>query len=131
MENIWKVESFNVRDSNGVAGEIERDLKKVCELLKVRNYSGQTVERYSKWVREFLELYGTNKGQKEINEFLTMLAQKLVPKLKKQVELVRALHKMDVKDGWGRVELPGNIVMKYAGAEKELKWQWLFPQRNR
>ncbi len=120
-----------MRDSNGVAGEIERDLKKVCELLKVRNYSGQTVERYSKWVREFLELYGTNKGQKEINEFLTMLAQKLVPKLKKQVELVRALHKMDVKDGWGRVELPGNIVMKYAGAEKELKWQWLFPQRNR
>lgn len=60
-----------------------------------------------------------------------MLPQKLVPKLKKQVELVSALHKMDVEDGWGRVELPGNIVMKYAGAEKELKWQWLFPQRNR
>lgn len=232
-----------VHDSNGEAAEIERDLKKVCELLKVRNYSVQTVERYSKWVREFLKLYGTNKGQKEINEFLTMLAvkrkvsastqnqamaallfyfrfvkrenpvelasvvhakkqrripvvfsrdevrrviefmpedkrlcaellygtgmrlnellelrvldvdfdrneiiirhgkgdkdryvmlpQKLVPKLKKQVELVSALHKMDVEDGWGRVELPGNIAMKYAGAEKELKWQWLFPQRNR
>ena len=60
-----------------------------------------------------------------------MLPQSLVPQLRSQIEYVNALLEKDIKDGWGAVEMPGGLAKKYPDGSKELKWQWLFPQKNR
>lgn len=68
------------------------------------------------------------KGDKDRH---VMLPQSLVPKIKLQIENVKSLHEKDLADGWGSVPMPGNLSAKYITDQKELKWQWLFPQKNR
>ena len=68
------------------------------------------------------------KGDKDRH---VMLPQSLVPKIKLQIENVKKIHDKDIADGWGAVPLPDALAGKYPDAEKELKWQWLFPQKNR
>ena len=34
-------------------------------------------------------------------------------------------------EGFGAVSLPNALDSKYPSGSKELKWQWLFPQKNR
>ena len=68
------------------------------------------------------------KGDKDRH---VMLPQKLIPELKEHIAKVKALHQKDLKEGFGKVALPGQLAKKYPDAEKEFKWQWLFPQKNR
>lgn len=68
------------------------------------------------------------KGDKDRH---VMLPQKLVPKIKEQIEAVRKIHQKDLEDGWGKVAIPNQLDKKYPTAAKEFKWQWLFPQANR
>lgn len=68
------------------------------------------------------------KGDKDRH---VMLPQKLVPKIKEQIEAVRKIHQKDLEDGWGKVAMPNQLDKKYPTAAKEFKWQWLFPQANR
>ncbi len=68
------------------------------------------------------------KGDKDRH---VMLPQKLVPELKTQIEKVKLLHEKDLSAGWGKVSMPESLAGKYPGGSKELKWQWLFPQKNR
>jgi integrase len=51
----------------------------------------------------------------------------MVPRLKEQVERVRALHGADVRAGHGRVWLPTALATKLPNADRELAWQYLFP----
>ena len=44
-----------------------------------------------------------------------------------QVEVVKAIHRRDVKDGFGEVHLPFALAEKYRNANRELGWQYLFP----
>lgn len=60
-----------------------------------------------------------------------MLPQKLIPRLKEQIEAVHKLHKKDLSDGWGKVKIPDALLRKKPSLGKELGWQWLFPQKNR
>ena len=50
--------------------------------------------------------------------------------LKAQINRVIALHDTDLKDGYSGVFLPDRLEKKYAGAPKELIWQWFFPARE-
>lgn len=68
------------------------------------------------------------KGDKDRH---VMLPQSLIPKIKEQIENVKKLHEKDLADGWGAVPLPGALGAKFPDGQKELKWQWLFPQKNR
>lgn len=68
------------------------------------------------------------KGDKDRH---VMLPQKLVPKIKEQIEAVRKIHQKDLEDGWGKVAMPNQLDKKYPTVAKEFKWQWLFPQANR
>ena len=68
------------------------------------------------------------KGDKDRH---AVLPQRLVIKLKNHIANVKAIHQKDLADGWGSVELPNKLAIKYPNAQKEFKWQWLFPQRNR
>lgn len=62
---------------------------------------------------------------------VTMLPESLVPPLKKQITVVETLHKRDLEAGWGRVPLPNALERKYPAANKDICWQWVFPQRRR
>lgn len=75
---------------------------------------------------EIIIRYG--KGSKDRH---VMLPQSLVPELKEHIRRVKTIHEKDLQEGWGQVPLPGKLASKYPEAGKELKWQWLFPQKNR
>lgn len=60
-----------------------------------------------------------------------ILPSTLKEELKQHILEVKKIHDKDLKEGWGKVKLPGNIENKYPHAPKELKWQWLFPQTHR
>ena len=47
--------------------------------------------------------------------------------LREQIETVARLHTEDLNAGYGEVVLPGALARKFPGANRELKWQYLFP----
>jgi integron integrase len=62
---------------------------------------------------------------------VTMLPRAVRPALHEQLTVARAIHRQDLADGWGRVELPAALVRKYPNAAAEWRWQWVFPQQRR
>ena len=68
------------------------------------------------------------KGDKDRH---VMLPKSLASELKAQIKFVRKVHEKDLSEGWGSVSMPEALALKYPGGCKELKWQWLFPQKNR
>jgi integron integrase len=61
----------------------------------------------------------------------TLLQDRMAEQLRSHLQTVRALHRKDLTDGWGRVELPHALARKYPNAPVEWGWQWVFPQHNR
>ena len=64
------------------------------------------------------------KGQKDR---AVPLPTRVEARLHEQVERVRRLHEKDVRAGHGRVWLPYALREKFANADRELGWQYLFP----
>jgi integron integrase len=62
---------------------------------------------------------------------VTVLPTSLVKPLGRQLEMARALHEMDVREGFGRVHLPYALARKHLNAEREWCWQYVFPARRR
>jgi len=62
---------------------------------------------------------------------ITMLPESLKVPLRDHLTRVKAIHAMDLADGWGRVQLPEALDRKYPNAPTEWRWQWVFPQENR
>jgi len=60
----------------------------------------------------------------------TVLPALLIDDLKNQVERVKALHIIDLKNGYGNVTLPYALDRKYPAAGKELGWQFLYPSKS-
>ncbi len=69
------------------------------------------------WVR-------SGKGMKDR---VTLLPQKCIPDLQKQMKRVRNLHERDLKKGLGKALLPGALVKKYPDEDQQLRWQYVFP----
>ncbi len=57
----------------------------------------------------------------------TVLPQLLVPALQRHVAWRKSVHDLDLQNGHGLVELPGRLAQKYKQANREFRWQWLFP----
>ncbi len=68
------------------------------------------------------------KGRKDR---ISMLPDRVIPKLKNHIDKVRRLHQSDLKKGFGKTILPNALSKKYPGAEEKFIWQYLFPARNR
>jgi integrase len=51
--------------------------------------------------------------------------------LRAQIAGVERVHEVDLRQGFGSVSLPTALERKYAGASRELGWQWVFPSRRR
>jgi integron integrase len=62
---------------------------------------------------------------------VTMLPESLRKPLQEHLLRVRDIWEKDLSDGYGHVTLPDALKRKYANAESEWRWQWVFPQRNR
>jgi site-specific recombinase XerD len=58
---------------------------------------------------------------------LTVLSEAMVPALQRHIAWRKSLHDIDTANGCGLVELPGRLAIKYKSANRELRWQWLFP----
>lgn len=61
----------------------------------------------------------------------TMLPESLTKPLKVHLDEVQKIHRKDLGDGWGRVNLPEALERKYPNAPGEWRWQWVFPQEQR
>ena len=55
------------------------------------------------------------------------LPANLIAELTQQIEIARNDHNNDVAQGHGRVYLPDALARKYTNADKEFKWQYVFP----
>jgi integron integrase len=55
------------------------------------------------------------------------IPDKLANDLQNQVLRVKSTHDEDLKAGFGSVFMPTALARKYPNAEKELRWQYLFP----
>jgi len=62
---------------------------------------------------------------------VTILPGALMGPLRVQIAGVERVHEVDLRQGFGSVSLPTALERKYAGASRELGWQWVFPSRRR
>ncbi|MCK5131487.1 MAG: integron integrase [Candidatus Sabulitectum sp.] len=62
---------------------------------------------------------------------VSMLPESLRKSIQEHLKSVRAIHRKDLVDGWGRVLLPDALERKYTNAPEEWRWQWVFPQKSR
>ncbi len=70
----------------------------------------------------------SGKGGKDRTTFLPRL---LRDDLFHHIERVKALHRKDLEEGFGRVYLPNALARKYRNAAWETPWQYVFPAKTR
>jgi integron integrase len=73
----------------------------------------------------------TIRDGKGFKDRVTLLPESVKEPLKQHLKEVKALHKDDLADGYGRVEMPYALARKYPNAASEWRWQFLFPQKMR
>ncbi len=61
----------------------------------------------------------------------TMLPEIVKPALRTHLAAVRRIHERDLGEGFGRVKLPKALARKYPAADKEWRWQYVFPSSKR
>jgi integron integrase len=57
----------------------------------------------------------------------SVLPESACAPLRRHLERVARLHRQDVADGAGWVELPSAVGRKYRNAGRDWRWQWVFP----
>ena len=53
------------------------------------------------------------------------------PALQAHLSKVEKIHQKDLSEGFGRVHLPYALARKYPAADKEWRWQYIFPSTKR
>jgi integron integrase len=89
-----------------------------CLRLRVKDCD---FERHQITVRE-------GKGDKDR---VTMLPLSLRERLKEHLVKINLLHEEELREGFGTVYLPSALSRKYPNAEREWKWQYIFPASKR
>lgn len=67
---------------------------------------------------------------KSLKDRTVPMPQKIKQRLRLQVEYIEELHQTDVSAGYGSVYLPHALAQKFPNADKETKWQFLFPMKK-
>ena len=62
---------------------------------------------------------------------ITTFPEKLVQPLKEHLVRVKAIHEQDLVEGHGQVYLPHALARKYPHADKDWRWQYVFPAGHR
>ena len=112
-------------------GRIFAGLKGQCKLMAGLMYGGGLrVEECCKLRVQDIDLAAltirvlNGKGDKTR---LTLLPGMLAPALRRHLAWRKSVHDLDLANGGGLVELPGRLALKYKNANRDLRWQWLFP----
>jgi integrase len=92
---------------------------RLMELLRLRVH-------HVDFERGQLVVYG-GKGDKDR---VTVLPEKLQPRLREHIERLRPLFESDRRAKLAGVWLPEGLARKYARASEQWEWQWLFPSRE-
>lgn len=69
----------------------------------------------------------SGKGNKDR---ITTFPASIIPFLQEHLKKVKMIHDNDLSQGYGAVYLPHALSRKYLKANKEWKWQYVFPARN-
>ncbi len=80
---------------------------------------------------DFAQLQIVVREGKGDKDRITMLPATLVQPLERQLERAKALHEVDVREGFGHVYLPYALTRKYPNADREWGWQYVFPASKR
>lgn len=79
--------------------------------------------------------FGYNKvyiyDSKSQKDRVVPLPLKLKNELSLHIQQVQLVHNQDLKEGFGYIKLPFALEKKYQNANKDFKWQFLFPMKNR
>jgi len=67
---------------------------------------------------------------KSLKDRVVPLPLKLKEQLKEQIIRAKTLHDKDILDGYGKVYMPYSLAKKYPNANKDFKWQYLFPAKS-
>ncbi|MEA3289895.1 MAG: tyrosine-type recombinase/integrase [Campylobacterota bacterium] len=67
---------------------------------------------------------------KSLKDRTVPLPLKIKEELKLQIEKVKEIHKNDIQNGYGTVELPYQLDRKFPNAKNETKWQYIFPMNK-
>jgi integron integrase len=70
----------------------------------------------------------SGKGDKDR---VTMLPEAVKQPLREHLQAVERIHDKDLREGYGKVELPHALNRKYPTAASEWRWQYVFPQKGR
>jgi integron integrase len=62
---------------------------------------------------------------------VTILPDSVRPPMQRHLAKVKALHKLDLDEGYGEVYLPFALERKYRSANREWHWQYVFPASRR
>ncbi len=73
-------------------------------------------------------LVRAGKGNKDR---VTILPDTLVPDIKHAIARVELLHRRDIAEGFGEVQMPYALDRKYPGEARSLHWQFLFAADRR
>ena len=65
------------------------------------------------------------------NDRATVLPDSVVAELNLHLENVKALHDKDIREGYGKTNLPYALGVKYPNAGREWAWQYIFPASQR
>lgn len=68
----------------------------------------------------------TIRGGKGDKDRYVMLPTAVQPALEKQMAWRRALHEEDLARGFGRVQMPNALAVKFPHADRQLPWQFVF-----
>jgi len=58
---------------------------------------------------------------------VTVLPDSLIPLLQEHSQRVKTLHEQDLAQGYGAVYLPDALARRYPNADREWRWQYVFP----
>ena len=58
------------------------------------------------------------------------MPKKILPELREHMEMLKNLHKKDLKNNYAGVFLVNALEEKYKNASKEFIWQWFFPAKQ-
>jgi integron integrase len=61
---------------------------------------------------------------------ITTFPETIIPLLDNHLAKVKIVHQQDLAQGYGAVYLPNALSRKYPNADREFKWQYIFPSRR-
>ena len=80
---------------------------------------------------DFAQNQITVRAGKGNKDRVTMLPNRLKEPLREHLIQVKQAHEVDLREGFGTVELPFALAQKYPHAHREWQWQYVFPAPKR